>query len=117
MWQKIIISSCKDRKRQSRIFGKKILVWRYSQKGLQISPKSGILITALTIFLVFGLKLVLNVIFNLNETYFSEKSAIWRYLTLKSSKKLPKLRFLAIFMALHREFFLILYIMVGGHDV
>ena len=56
MWQKIIISSCKGRKRHSRIFGKKFLIWRYSQKGLQISPKSGILITALTIFLVFGLK-------------------------------------------------------------
>ena len=56
MWQKIIISSCKGRKRHSRIFGKKFLISRYSQKGLQISPKSGILITALTIFLVFGLK-------------------------------------------------------------
>ena len=45
--------------------------------------------TALTIFLVFGLKLVLNITFNLNETYFSEKIAIWRYLTLKSSKNCP----------------------------
>ena len=68
----------------------KNLIWRYSQKGLQISPKSDTLIffskTALTIFLVFGLKLVLNMTFNLNETYFSEKFAIWRYLTSKSSK-------------------------------
>ena len=64
-------------------------MWRYWQKLLQISPKSDTLIffskTALTIFLVFGLKLVLNLTFNLNETYFSEKFAIWRYLTSKSS--------------------------------
>ena len=45
-----------------------------------------------TIFSVFGLNLVLNMTFNLNETYFSEKFAIW---------KLPKLRFLAISSTLH----------------
>ena len=45
--------------------------------------------TVLTTFLVFGLKLVLNTTFNLNETYFSEKFAIWRYLTAKSSKNCP----------------------------
>ena len=45
--------------------------------------------TAITVFLVFGLKLVLNMTFNLNETYFSEKFAIWRYLTSKSSKNCP----------------------------
>ena len=45
--------------------------------------------TALLIFLVFGLKIVLNMTFNLNETYFSEKFAIWRYVTPKSSKKCP----------------------------
>ena len=44
---------------------------------------------ALAIFLVFGVKLVLNMIFNLNETYFSEKFAISRYLALKSSKNCP----------------------------
>ena len=74
-------------------FWKKFLIWRYSRKGLQISPKSDTLIffskTALTIFLVFGLKLVLNMTFNLNETYFSEKFAIWRYLASKSSKNCP----------------------------
>ena len=66
----------------------KFLIWRYSRKSLQISPKSDTLIffskTALTIFLVFGLKLVLNTTFNLNETYFSEKLAIWRYLDFAS---------------------------------
>ena len=72
-------------------FWKKILIWRrYSQKSLQISPKSDTLIffskTAKRIFLVFGLKFVLNMTFNLNKTYFPEKFAIWRYLTSKSSK-------------------------------
>ena len=32
--------------------------------------------TALTIFLVFGLELVLNMTFNLSETYFPEKIAL-----------------------------------------
>ena len=76
-------------------FWKKFLTWRYSRKGLQISPKSDTLIffskAALTIFLDFVLKLVLNMTFNLNETYFSEKFAIWRYLTSKSSKNCLKL--------------------------
>ena len=77
-------------KSQSRIFEKKILIWRYSRKHLQISPKSETFIffskTALMIFLVFGLKLVLNMTFNVNESYFSGKFAIWIYLTSKSSK-------------------------------
>ena len=83
----------KGRKVTEPDFWKKFLIWRYSRKGLQISPKSDTLIffskTALTIFLVFGLKLVLNMTFNLNETYFSEKFAIWRYLTSKLSKNSP----------------------------
>ena len=66
----------KGRKVTELDFWKKFLIWRYLQKGLQISPKSDTLIffskTALTIFFVFGLKLVLNVTFNLNETYFSK---------------------------------------------
>ena len=55
-------------------FWKKFLIWRFLGKGLQVSPKSDTLIffskVVLTIFLVFGLKLVLNMTFNLNETYF-----------------------------------------------
>ena len=47
----------KGRKVTELDFWKKILIWRYSQKGLQISPKSETLIffskTAQTIFLVF----------------------------------------------------------------
>ena len=80
----------KGRKVTKPSFWKKILIWRYSRKGLQIRPKSDTLIffskTALTIFLVFGLKLIINMTFNFNENYFSEKFAIWRYLTSKSAK-------------------------------
>ena len=80
----------KGRKVTAPDFWKKFLIWRYSQKGLQISPKSGTLIffskTARTIFWGFRLKLVLNMTFNLNETYFSEKFVIWRYLTPKLLK-------------------------------
>ena len=97
------------------------MIWRYSRKSLQISPKSDTLIffskTAETVFLVFGLKLVLNMTFNLNESFISENFAIWRYLTSQSSKKLPKLRFLAIFSTLHYQFSLILHIIIGVHDV
>ena len=43
-------------------FWKKFLIWRYSRRSLQTTPKSDTLIffskTALTFFLVFGLKLV-----------------------------------------------------------
>ena len=71
-------------------FWKQFLIWRYLRKVLQISPKSDTLTffskTALTIFLVFGLKLVLNMTFNLNEIYFSEKLAVWTYLISKPSK-------------------------------
>ena len=72
---------------------KKFLIRRYLRKSLQISPKSDTLIffskTTLTIFLVFGLTLVLNMTFNLNETYISERLAISRYLASKSFKNYP----------------------------
>ena len=83
----------KSRKVTEPNFWKKFLTWRYSWKGIQINPRSDTLIffskTAGTICLVFGLRLVLNMIFNLNETYFSEKFSIWRYLTPKLLKNFP----------------------------
>ena len=90
----------KGRKATELDFRKKFLIWRYLRKGLQISPKSDtdiFLENVSTDFflkngftaLVFGLKLVLNMTFNLNDTYSSEKLAIWRYSTSKSSKKCP----------------------------
>ena len=84
----------KGRKVSKPDFWKEFLIWRYSWKSLQISPKSNTLIffskTALTAFSDFGLKLALNMTFNLNETCFSEKFAISRYLASKSSKKIAQ---------------------------
>ena len=75
---------------------KKRLIWSYSRlKSLQISPKSDTSIfftkTAATIFLVFGLILVLKFDWDLQfaETYFSEKFAVSRYLALKLWKNCP----------------------------
>ena len=83
----------KDRKVTETDFWEKFFTWRYLRKGFQISPKSDTFMffskTALTIFFVFALKVVLNMIFNLSETYFSQKFAIWIYLTSKSSKNCP----------------------------
>ena len=107
----------KGRKATQPDFWKKFLISRYSRKGLQISPKSDTLIffskTALTIFLVFGLKLVLNMTFNLDETYFSEKFSIWRYLTSKSSL-IAQIEVIGHFLDFAS---LVFHIMIGGHDV
>ena len=73
-------------------FWKNFLIWRYLKKGIQISPKSDtdiFLKNGSNGFFGFWPKLVLNMTFNLNETYFSEKFAIWRYLTSKSSENCP----------------------------
>ena len=88
----------KGRKVTELDFRKKFLIWRYSRKCLQISPKSDTIFSKIRyfpqkrlkrFFLVFGLRLVLNMTFNLNETYFSERIAIWRYLTSNLSKNCP----------------------------
>ena len=49
-------------------------------------------------FLVFGLNLVLNITFNLNETNFSEKIVISRYLASKSSKKIAQIEVFGHFL-------------------
>ena len=81
-------------------FGKIFLIWRYSRKAIQISLKSDTLIffskTALTIFLVFGLKLVINMTFNMNETFF-KKIFNLEIFDLQIVIKFPKWRILAIF--------------------
>ena len=75
-------------------FWKKFLIWRYSRKGLQISPKSDTLIffskTAVTIFLVFGLQFEWNLFFR--------KICNLEIFDLKIVKKLPKLRFFGHFL-------------------
>ena len=115
------VGDYKSRKVTEPDFWKKFLIWRYSQESLQISPKSDTLIffskMALTIFLVFDVKLVLNMTFNLNETCFSEKFSISRYLASKSSKKIVQMEIFGHFLSFHHLFFLILHIMIGGCDV
>ena len=93
----------KGRKVTELDFWKNFLILRYSWKGLQTSWKPDTLIffskSALTIFSVFGLKLVINMTFNLNENYyFSEKFAIWRYLTSELSKNCPNWGFWPYFL-------------------
>ena len=85
----------KGRKVTELHFLKNYLICRYLRKGLQTSPKSDfdIFLKNVSIFLVFGLKLVLNMTFNLNETYFSEKLSISGYLTSELSKYCPNWSF------------------------
>ena len=95
----------KGRKLTELDFSKKFLIWRYLRKGLQIHPKSDTLIFFLKngfndFFLVFGLKLVLNMTFNLNETHFLEKFAISRYLSSKLSK-IDQIEVFGYFLDLH----------------
>ena len=85
-------------------FSKKNLIRGIREKVSKLAQNQTLIFfskTALTIFLVFGLKLVLSMTFNLNETYSSEKFAISRYLASKSSQRKPKLTFFAIFSTLH----------------
>ena len=90
----------KGRKVTEPDFWKKFLIWRYSRKSLQISPKSDTSIffskNGSNTFYAFSLKLALNMTCNMNETCFSEKLASSRYMASKVSQKLSQLRFLAI---------------------
>ena len=84
----------KGRKVPAGFLKKKSWFGKIREKASILAQRSDTVIffskRALTIFLVFGLKLVLNMTFNLSETYFpGKKIAIWRYLTLKSSKSCP----------------------------
>ena len=98
-WMKL--ADYKGRKFKKPEFWKKFFDWRYSRKGLQISQ--------LTIFFIFGLKLVLNMTFNVNETYFSEKKFNLGIFDLKLVQKLLKLRFLAMFSTSIISFLWFLY--------
>ena len=78
----------------------KFMIWRYLWQCLQISPKSDTLIlfskAALRIFLIFGLKFTkydLQFEWNL----FFRKISYLEIFDIEIVKKLPKLRFLAIF--------------------
>ena len=91
----------KGRKVTEPDFWKKIFIWRYLQKSLQITPKPDTLIffskTALTMFLVFGLKLVLNVTFNLNENVF-QKNLQFRDIWPQNRKKIAQIEVFCHFL-------------------
>ena len=91
------LGDCEGRKVAEPDFWKKFLIWRYSQKDLKIIQKSDtdiFLKNGSSDFLVFGLKLVLNMTF--------KKMCNLEIFDLEIVKKeLPKLRFLAIFSTLH----------------
>ena len=102
-------------------FWKKFLIWRYSRKRRQISAKSDILIffskTAVKNFFSFWPDVSTKYEFQFEWNLFSRKNYNLEIFVLEIVKKLPKLRFLAIFATSHHEFFFILYIVIGGHDV
>ena len=93
----------KGRKVTEPDFWNKFLIWRYSEKRLQISPKSDILIflkngsnDLFSIWPEVSTKYDVWLSTKLNKTYFSERVAIWRYLTSKSSK-------FGCFLTIHRS--------------
>ena len=99
----------KGRKVTMPDYWKKFLIWRYSRKSLQISPKSDTLIffskMALIIFFGFWSEydLVLSTKYDLQFEWnlFFRKICNLEIFGLEIVKKLPKLRYLAIFSTLH----------------
>ena len=95
----------KGRKVTEPDFWKKIMIWRYLRKGVQISPKSDT-----DIFLkngfneFFGFWPEVSTKYNLEFEWnlFFQKISNLEILDLEIVKKLPKLRFLATFSTLHR---------------
>ena len=95
----------KGRKVTELDFRKKFLIWRYSRKGLQISPKSDT-----DIFLkngsndFFGFWPEVSTKYDLQFEWnlFFRKISYLEIFDLEIVKKMPKLRFLAIFSTLHQ---------------
>ena len=88
----------KGRKFTEPDFWKKTLIWRYSRKDLQISPKSDTLI--------FFSKTALTIFWFLAWSYYEIWPSVWvkaifHIFDLEVVKKMPKLRFLAIFSTSH----------------
>ena len=84
---------------------KKLLISRYSRIGLQISQKSEILIffskTALTIFFGFGPEISAKCDLQFEWNLFLKRICNLEILDFKIVQKLPKMRFLAIFLTMH----------------
>ena len=96
------LGNYKGRKVTEPDFWKKLLILRYSWKVLQISTKSDTLIfflkTALTSFFVFGLKLVLNMLFNLNEIYFFQKNLQFGDIWPRNRQKIAQIEVFSHFL-------------------
>ena len=95
----------KSRKVTEPDFWKKLLIWRYLRKGLQVSPKSDTLIffskTALTTFFCFWPQVSSKYKLHLEWNLFFRKICNLEIFDLEIVKKLPILRFLAISSTLH----------------
>ena len=110
----------KGRKVSEPDFWKKFLIWRYSRKGIQITPKS-----ETDIFLkngsssFFGFWPEVSTKYDLQFAWnlFFRKICSLEIFDLEIVKKLAKLRFLAIFLTLPLLLSLILHIMIGGQNV
>ena len=86
------LGNYKGRKVTEPDFWKNVLIWRYSRKGLQISPKSDtdiFLRNGCNDFLGFWPEVSTKYDLHFEWNLFSEEFAIWRYLTSKSSKNCP----------------------------
>ena len=86
----------KGRKVTEPDFWKKFLIWRYSRKSLQISPKSDT-----DIFSHFWPEVSTKYDLQFEWNLFFRKICNLEIFDLEIVKKLPKLRFLAIFSTLH----------------
>ena len=125
------LGNYKGRKFTELDFWKKFLIWRYSQKGLQVlqvlpkvsprPPQNQTLIffskTSLTIFFGFWPEVSTKYDLQFQWNLFFRKMCNLEIFDLEIVKKLPRLRLLVIFSTLHHLFSLILHIMIGGHDV
>ena len=102
----------KDRKVTEPDFCKTFLIWRYSQR----SPNQ-LKIRHFDIFLENGFNNFFGFSPEVSTKSIFPKICNLEIFDLEIVKKLPKLRFLVIFLTLHHQFSLILHIMIGGHDV
>ena len=85
-------------------FWKKILIWRYSEKSLQSSPKSDtdiFLKNGYNTFFGFWLEVSTKYDLQFDWNLFFRKICNFEIFGLEIVKKLPKLRFLVIFSTLH----------------
>ena len=110
----------KGRKVTEPDFWKNFLIWRYLQKGLQISPKSDtdiFLKNGFNNFFGFWPEVSTKYDLQFEWNLFFRKICNLEIFDLEIVRKLPKLGFWAISPTLHYQLSVIFHIMIGGHDV